>query len=59
MSKKQYSSNLMASIHETAEDLHEIGLMDKKTMYKFDEFCLTPEEPILSLVKNKGLDAIA
>lgn len=32
----------MASIHETAEGLHAAGLMDKVTMRKFDEMCLTP-----------------
>jgi putative transcriptional regulator len=39
---KQYRSPLMASIHETAEGLHAIGLMDKKTMRDFDQACLTP-----------------
>lgn len=44
--KKQYRSSVMASIHETAEGLHEIGLMDKKTMREFDELCLTPIRPL-------------
>jgi putative transcriptional regulator len=39
---KQYRSKLMASVHETAEGLHSAGLMDKRTMRKFDELCLTP-----------------
>jgi putative transcriptional regulator len=39
---KQYRSSIMAAVHETAEDLHEEGLMDKCTMRKFDELCLTP-----------------
>jgi putative transcriptional regulator len=39
---KQYRSKMMASIHETAEGLHAAGLMDKQTMRKFDEACLTP-----------------
>ena len=39
---KQYRSNIMAAVHETAEDLHEAGLMDKFTMREFDELCLTP-----------------
>lgn len=42
MNKKQYRSKIMASIHETAEDLYEAGLIDKKTMREFDENCLTP-----------------
>ena len=36
----------MAAIHETAEDLHAAGLMDKRTMRKFDEGCLTPVRPL-------------
>ena len=39
---KQYRSPLMASIHETAEGLQAAGLMNKLTMRKFDEMCLTP-----------------
>ena len=39
---KQYRSNIMAAVHETAEDLHDAGLMDKFTMHEFDELCLTP-----------------
>jgi putative transcriptional regulator len=39
---KQYRSHIMASIHETAEDLYEAGLMEKRTMREFDEVCLTP-----------------
>jgi putative transcriptional regulator len=44
--KKQYRNNIMASVHETAEDLHEAGLMDKRTMRQFDELCLTPITPL-------------
>jgi len=44
--KKQYRSRLMASMHETAEGLHEAGVMDKRTMRKFDELCLTPVKPL-------------
>src|SRR5580698_4183276 len=43
---KQYRSESMAAIHETAEGLHSIGLMDKQTMRKFDEACLTPVRPL-------------
>ncbi len=44
--KKQYRSRLMASVHETAEGLHDAGVMDKRTMRKFDELCLTPIKPL-------------
>jgi putative transcriptional regulator len=39
---KQYRSAVMASIHETAEGVHSAGVMDKQTMRRFDEACLTP-----------------
>ena len=45
---KQYKSRAMASIHETAENLHAAGVMDKRTMRKFDEACLTPVRPLLA-----------
>jgi putative transcriptional regulator len=43
---KQYRSPMMASIHETAEGLHAAGIMDKQTMRKFDDACLTPVRPL-------------
>ena len=43
---KQYRSPVMASIHETAEGLHAAGGMDKQTMRKFDEACLTSVRPL-------------
>ena len=42
---KEYKSDVMASIHETAEGLHSAGLMDKQTLREFDELCLTPIKP--------------
>jgi putative transcriptional regulator len=43
---RQYRSKAMASIHETAEGLLAAGVMDKQTMRKFDEACLTPVRPL-------------
>ncbi len=43
---KQYRSRAMASIHETAEGLHAAGVMDKQTMRRFDDACLTPVRPL-------------
>jgi putative transcriptional regulator len=101
-----YSSKISAAVHETMQDAHDIGLIDKKTMRNFDASCLTevdamtakdvaalreregvsqavlahhlnvavklvgewergekrpsgPSLKLLSLVKAKGLDAIA
>jgi putative transcriptional regulator len=42
---KNYRNSMMASIHETAEDLYEAGLMEKQTMREFDQLCLTPIRP--------------
>lgn len=39
---KTYRSEAAASIHELISDLQEIGLVDKQTMRRFDESCLTP-----------------
>lgn len=44
---KQYRSNIMAAVHETVEDLHDAGLIDKCTMREFDELCLTPIRPLV------------
>jgi putative transcriptional regulator len=38
---KKYRSPLLASVHETAKGLHDAGVMDKRTMRKFDVMCLT------------------
>lgn len=42
----KYRSQVFAAIHETAEDLHHAGAMDKMTMRHFDEMCLTPVKPL-------------
>jgi putative transcriptional regulator len=39
---KKYRTNLLASIHETMEALHDVGAIGKQTMRQFDEACLTP-----------------
>jgi putative transcriptional regulator len=45
MSRK-YRSGAMASVHETMEALHKVGAIDKQTMRRFDEACLTPVQPL-------------
>lgn len=44
--QKSYRSDALAAIHETASDLHEAGVMEKRTLRRFDEMCLTPVEPM-------------
>jgi putative transcriptional regulator len=39
---KTYKSDAFTAIHETASDLYEAGMIDKQTMWHFDESCLTP-----------------
>lgn len=43
---KSYKNDVFAAIHETAADLHEIGLLSKRTMKRFDESCLTPVQKL-------------
>lgn len=38
---KKYKSDALATVHETASDLTEAGVMPKRTMKEFDEMCLT------------------
>ena len=40
---KQYKSDALEAVHETALGLHEAGVMDKTTMDTFDQMCLTPD----------------
>jgi putative transcriptional regulator len=39
---KTYCSDALGAIHETAADLHDAGVMDKRTLRDFDALCLTP-----------------
>jgi len=39
---KTFKSDALAAIHETASDLSEAGLLDKRTLREFDQLCLTP-----------------
>ena len=43
---KTYRNDILAAVHETAEDLHDAGVMEKRTLRRFDEMCLTPVEPM-------------
>ncbi|MCY4168792.1 MAG: DNA-binding transcriptional regulator [Rhodobacter sp.] len=41
---RQYGSELLASVHETALGMTDAVVMTKRTMRAFDEMCLTPVE---------------
>lgn len=43
---KRYGSDAMAAIHETMSALQDAGAIDKRTMRRFDEACLTPIRPL-------------
>ena len=47
MKAKKYRSKIAAAVHEAMSDLHDIGLLDKKTMREFDASCLTEVAPLL------------
>jgi putative transcriptional regulator len=42
MANRTYRSGPFAAVHEMAEGLLEIGVIDKRTMREFDEACLAP-----------------
>jgi hypothetical protein len=44
---RSYRSDALAAIHETASDLHEAGVLDKRTLRSFDELCLTPARAMM------------
>jgi putative transcriptional regulator len=43
---KTYKSEIMRALHEGVTDLYDSNLIDKATMRRFDERCLTPTEPM-------------
>lgn len=43
---KTYKSERMRTLHEGVTDLYESGVVDKATMRRFDERCLTPTPPM-------------
>jgi putative transcriptional regulator len=51
---KRYRSEAMAAIHETLEALHHVGAIDKQTMGRFNDTCLTP----IRQLKPKEIKAI-
>ncbi len=58
--KRKYRSEIAAAMHETAQGMHRVGIIDKKTMREFDIRCLTkvdeltPAE-ILAIREREGV----
>jgi putative transcriptional regulator len=46
MTGRKYRSDAMAAVHETMSALHQVGAIDKQTMRRFDEACLTTVKPL-------------
>lgn len=40
--KTRRASRLLDAVHETAADLHAVGLIDKRRMREYDALCLPP-----------------
>ena len=43
---KTTRSDILGAVHEAASDLHDAGVMEKRTLRRFDALCLTPVEPL-------------
>jgi putative transcriptional regulator len=42
MKRKQQVSRLLGAVHETAQDLHKLGFIDKRSMREYDVLCVEP-----------------
>ncbi|TNH04782.1 DNA-binding transcriptional regulator [Testudinibacter sp. TR-2022] len=42
----RYNSDISRMIHQHAAELYDVGAIDKTTMRKFDQACLTPIVPL-------------
>jgi putative transcriptional regulator len=42
MKREQNKSRLLEAVHETAQDLHKLGFIDKRTMREYDVLCVKP-----------------
>jgi putative transcriptional regulator len=40
--KVKAKSDILAAVHETANDLHKLGFIDKRKMHKYNLLCLQP-----------------
>ena len=48
---KHYKSDAFEAIHQTAQGLHDIGAIDKKTMREFDNYLTSVTYPAPKIVK--------
>jgi putative transcriptional regulator len=57
---KEYKSEAFAALHESMSGLHELGIIQAKTMKRFDVSCLTtvetmPPKKIVEIRKKAGV----
>jgi putative transcriptional regulator len=52
--KRKFKSDAFEAIHSSASAMHRVGAIDKTTMRKFDESCLT-SPPVLKPAQIKKL----
>jgi putative transcriptional regulator len=43
---RQKKSAILEAVHETAQGLHQAGVIDQITLREFDRLCLPPIEPL-------------
>ncbi|UFS72058.1 DNA-binding transcriptional regulator [Geomonas sp. RF6] len=42
MTRTTLKRRILEAVHETAQDLHELGFIDKRAMQKYDGLCIAP-----------------
>jgi putative transcriptional regulator len=42
MNYKKHKSRLLEAVHETAQHLHQLGFIDKRTLREYDVLCIVP-----------------
>ena len=50
-------SRILAAVHETAADMHRLGLIDSSRMQSFDVLCLTPEQTSKLAIRRDAIHA--
>jgi len=54
MKREQNKSRLLEAVHETAQDLHKLGFIGKRTMREYDVLCVKPV-PVYSAEQIRSL----
>jgi putative transcriptional regulator len=59
--KRRAKSEILKAVHETANDLHRLGFIDKRKMQKYELLCLEPVPPFDAIkirLIREGLDGV-